>query len=253
MYAKSRYQLTRGAVAPHRRQGDFRLHTRFDPSSLHSHTFLPKLDLSYQGYDLKSWSSFARPVYGQVDRWGTKSDAPVPLLLLPGVCVGLYLLLLFLPRIDPGRANYDHFQTAYWVGRFVVLGHLAVLHAVVLLRTLGHNVDVTRVMLMSLAVLLLVLGSILGKIRPNWFVGVRTPWTLSSKLSWTHSQRAGGWMFIILGIVAFPAALLQVPWNLVVVLGGALLGTAGLVFYSYLVWRRDPDRVPPSGTTPADD
>ena len=63
MHAEGRHQLTRGAVAPHCRQGNLRFHARFDPSSLRYHTFLPKLDLSYHGYDLKSWSSFARPVY----------------------------------------------------------------------------------------------------------------------------------------------------------------------------------------------
>lgn len=191
-------------------------------------------------------------LHGQVDRWGTRSDAPVPLLLMPGVCVALYVLMLLLPMMDPGRANYDRFKTAYWVIRFVVLLHLAALHGAVLLVTLGYKIDIPRVMLLSMGVVFLVLGGILGKIRPNWFVGVRTPWTLSSRLSWTHSQRAEGWVFIALGLVTFVAVLLRTPWNLAVALGCTLLGAAGLVFYSYLVWRRDPDRVPPSGTTPAD-
>ena len=108
-------------------------------------------------------------------------------------------------------------------------------------------------MLLSMGVVFLVLGAVLGKVRPNWFVGVRTPWTLSSKLSWTHSQRAGGWMFVGLGLATFPAAFLPGPWNLAVVLGGALLATAWLLLYSYFVWGRDPDRVPPAGTTPADE
>lgn len=190
---------------------------------------------------------------GQVDRWGSRADAPLPLLLLPAICAGLYLLMLLLPRIDPGRANYDRFVTAYWVIRFVVLAHMAVLHTLVLLSTLGHVFDIGRIMLISLGVLFLVLGAILGKVRPNWFVGVRTPWTLSSKLSWTHSQRAGGWLFIVLGPVTFVAAILPPPWNLGVALTGPVLGTLGLVLYSYLVWRRDPERVPPSGTAPADD
>jgi uncharacterized membrane protein len=192
-------------------------------------------------------------LYGKVDHWGTKADAPIPLFLLPTICIVVYVLMALLPRIDPGRANYDRFGTAYWVIRFVILAHLAVLHTVVLLFTLGHAVDIGRIMLLSLGMVFLVLGAIMGKVRPNWFVGVRTPWTLSSKLSWTHSQRAGGWMFIVLGLIAFPAALWPTPWNLAVVLGGTVLGTVCLVVYSYLLWRRDPDRVPPSGTTPAEE
>jgi uncharacterized membrane protein len=188
--------------------------------------------------------------YGHVDRYGGKWEG---LLLVPAIATGLYLLMLFLPRIDPGKANYERFQTAYWVIRFVVLAQLAVLYATVLLTGLGHSVDVSRVMLLSLGVVFLTLGGIMGKVRPNWFVGVRTPWTLSSKLSWTHTHRAAGWTFIVVGLATFPAAFLPVPWNLAAVLGVPLLATAWLVLYSYLVWRRDPDRVPPSGTTPADE
>jgi uncharacterized membrane protein len=191
-------------------------------------------------------------LHGHVDRYGTRADAPIPLLLAPVISAVLYVLMLLTPLVDPGRANYDRFGAAYWVVRFVVLANLAVLHAVVLLSTLGHRVDIGRIMLCSLAVVLFALGTVMGKIRPNWFVGVRTPWTLSSKLSWTHTHRASGWIFIVLGFWTFAAAFLRAPWNLVAVFAGVLLGTAGLVLYSYLVWRRDPGRVPPAGTTPAE-
>jgi hypothetical protein len=69
---------------------------------------------------------------------------------------------LLLPRIDPGRANYDRFATAYSVIQFAVLAHPMVLHAVLLLITLGHIVDITRIMLMSLGALFVVLGIILN-------------------------------------------------------------------------------------------
>jgi uncharacterized membrane protein len=161
--------------------------------------------------------------------------------------------MLLVPLVDPGRANYERFRTAYWVIRFVVLAHLGVLHVVILLVTFGFHLDIGRMTLLSMGVLLTVLGAVFGKIRPNWFVGVRTPWTLSSKLSWTHSQRAAGWLFIVLGPLTAGAAFLRAPWNLIVALGSLLLGTAGLVVYTYIVWRRDPERVPPSGTIPTDD
>lgn len=192
-------------------------------------------------------------LHGQVDHYGTRADAPVPLLLLPVMAIALYLLMLFLPRIDPGRLNYERFATAYWIIRLVVLVHFAILHSTVLLITLGYKVDIGRIALVSMGAMFLVLGSILGKVRPNWFVGVRTPWTLSSKTSWSHSQRAGGWMFIVVGLLTFPSAFLPSPWNVFVVLTATIVGTLALVAYSYLLWRKDPDRVAPSGTTPAED
>ena len=60
-------------------------------------------------------------------------------------------------------------------------------------------------------------------------------------------------MFIILWLFTVVAAFLPTPWNIAAVLAASLLGTAGLILYSYLVWRRDQERIPPAGTTAADD
>jgi uncharacterized membrane protein len=94
-------------------------------------------------------------------------------------------------------------------------------------------------------------GSVMGKLRPNWFVGVRTPWTLASKRVWLKTHRLGGWLFIAWGPVELLAAWL-VPHasGLTPVLALVLL--AILVVYSYLVWRDDPDKLPAAGTRPAD-
>jgi uncharacterized membrane protein len=189
-------------------------------------------------------------INGQVDRYGGKWEG---LLLMPVVAAGIYLLMLVLPRIDPGRANYDGFQHAYRVIRLAILAFLALFHAAIIATALGCTLDIARLALLANGVLLLVLGNVMGKIRPNWFCGIRTPWTLSSKLSWTRTHRMGGRLFVLLGLLTFGATFLPPPWNVAIFLGPTLLATAWLVIYSYLVWRRDPDRVPPSGTTPAEE
>jgi uncharacterized membrane protein len=99
----------------------------------------------------------------------------------------------------------------------------------------------------------LVLGNFMGKIRPNWFVGIRTPWTLSSKLSWNKTHRAGGWTFIVVGLVAIAAAFLAGGWGIGIFLGTTMVGVIGLAVYSYLVWRNDPERIPPAGTGPGEE
>jgi uncharacterized membrane protein len=80
-------------------------------------------------------------------------------------------------------------------------------------------------------------------------VGIRTPWTLSSAQSWSRTHRAGGWVFIAGGLLLMAAAAL--PWlavpALVVVVGGSL----GLVAFSYVAWKADPDKRPPAGRSPA--
>jgi uncharacterized membrane protein len=99
--------------------------------------------------------------------------------------------------------------------------------------------------------MLVVLGNVLGKLRPNWFVGIRTPWTLSSKSSWVRTHQAGAWVFVGAGIAFMAAGVIRHGWAMLVaiILMGA--GALALIVYSFVVWRDDPDKVPPAGTLPA--
>jgi len=177
----------------------------------------------------------------------------VGLLLLPVVPVGVYLLLLVLPLLDPGRANYQTFAGTYNAIRMSISLFLAAIYADVVVVALGYSVNMNTVVGLASGVLFIVLGNVMGKIRPNWFVGVRTPWTLSSKASWTKTHRLAGWLFIAMGLLAAAWGLLQSAWLLGLMLavdGGCLLL---IVVYSYLVYRKDPFRTTPAGTSPGTD
>jgi uncharacterized membrane protein len=117
---------------------------------------------------------------GEADRYGTKGGT---LFILPAVALATYLLLVFLPRIDPGRANYARFAGSYTVLRTAVLALQLGIYSVVLLATAGAQVDGALLVSLGMGALFLVLGNVMGKLRPNWFVGIRTPWTLSSATS----------------------------------------------------------------------
>jgi uncharacterized membrane protein len=93
----------------------------------------------------------------------------------------------------------------------------------------------------------------MGKIRPNWFVGVRTPWTLSSKLSWDKTHRLAGWLSLVMGAMFAVVAFYHNAWTFAAMLIVVVGSLAWMVVYSYLVYRNDPDRVPPAGTSPSAD
>jgi uncharacterized membrane protein len=82
-------------------------------------------------------------------------------------------------------------------------------------------------------------------------VGIRTPWTLSSKTSWTRTHQVGGWVFVFGGIAFMAAGLVHRPWAMMC--AGVLFaaGLLAIIVYSFVVWRNDPDKVPPAGTSPA--
>jgi uncharacterized membrane protein len=187
---------------------------------------------------------------GKVDRYGGKFTG---LVVLPLVTLGLYSLLLVLPLLDPGRANYRTFAGAFNAIRFTLTLFLSSIYTVSVLVALGYHVNMNTVVGLGLGVLFIVLGNVMGKIRPNWFVGVRTPWTLSSKLSWTKTHRLAGWLFIVMGLLAVAWAVLQTFWMLCLMIGVDV--SCGLVIaaYSYLVYRKDPARITPADTKPVTD
>ncbi len=182
--------------------------------------------------------------YGAADRFGGKFEG---LLLMPLLSIGIYLLLLLLPRIDPRRANYAQFAGAYNVLRIAILTFLAAVYFLIILLIEGHKVDVSSAVSALVGGLLIVIGSQLGKVRPNWFVGIRTPWTLSSKLAWNKTHRLGGWLFMLAGIVMIASIAAPAPWSLALSMGTIFTVAAFMLVYSYFVWRSDPDKSSPTG------
>lgn len=179
---------------------------------------------------------------GEPDRWGGKVEG---LLLLPGITTLALAFFLVLPKVDPGRANWPQMRGA-WAGfqiAFVLL--LAALYA----GTLGALTMQTALPRL-LGLFLAVLGALMGKVRPNWFFGIRTPWTLTSKRAWIRTHRYGGFAFLGLGVLGLGLSVVSPTYALGVVLGGLLLSTVVLVAYSWTVWRHDPDRTTPAGTHP---
>jgi uncharacterized membrane protein len=189
-------------------------------------------------------------VRGEVNGFGGKVEG---LLLLPLIALAVYLMMRFLPVLDPGRANYPTFAGAYAVIRVSALVVIATVYGIIHLSLRGHPVRVETVMPLLVGGLFVVLGGVLGKIRPNWFVGVRTPWTLSSKRAWTQTHRVCGFLFVASGLLTMAAALVDPRLAVGGLVGAAVLTPVVALVYSYRVWKADPDKVPPAGTLPADE
>jgi uncharacterized membrane protein len=94
---------------------------------------------------------------------------------------------------------------------------------------------------------------VLGKVRPNWFAGIRTPWTLSNKRAWTRSHRLVGWLFTSLGGITLLLSLLDRAAALFFLFAGGFAAVIAVLVYSYAAWRSDPDRVPPARTSPTEE
>lgn len=177
---------------------------------------------------------------GEPNRYGGKVEG---LLVLPLVALGVLVLLKVLPRIDPRRARYFEFATAYAVLTLAILVFFALLYASILATVLGVAMNARLVTVPLVGLLLMIIGAVLDKVRPNWFVGIRTPWTLSSEHAWIETHRAGRWVFVGMGVLLVIAGLLQSAWLLYVAIACCALGVLGLVLYSYVLWRDDERRL----------
>jgi uncharacterized membrane protein len=160
-------------------------------------------------------------------------------LLFIGLPIALFLLI---PRIETRRHHLWSSAKAYgaiWIA--VVLGGL-VAHTAFVLRATNRSLDLSENILeLVFPLLLIVTGNYLSKLRSNFFIGIRTPWTLSSDLAWRKTHRVGGRVLILLGLALIPFAFYLDSAISLWVTGVAVVGTAlVLVVYSYFVWRSDP-------------
>jgi uncharacterized membrane protein len=176
---------------------------------------------------------------GEPDRFGGRLEG---LLALPLAAAGVYVLLLFLPRLDPRRKNYDAFAGPFATIRTVVIGLLLGLDAVTLLWIRGERAHVNGLVAAEIGVALLLLGNYLPKVKSNWFVGVRTPWTLSSEASWRQTHRLAGWLFTASGILTVATALAYPDVARTVMLGTLAAAGGTSIVYSYFAWKNDPAR-----------
>ncbi len=180
---------------------------------------------------------------GEVDRWGGRVEG---VLLLPALATGLVLLFRVVPRVDPGRANYAQMRGAWALVQAAIVLFLGVVYGAML-----GAWPMLPTMPVGVGALFVVLGAAMGKIRPNYTLGIRTPWTLASKRAWTRTHRLGGFGFVLAGLALVVTGLAAPGLAGATLLASVLLLVVGLSAYSWYVWSRDPDRIPPSGTTPA--
>lgn len=173
---------------------------------------------------------------GQVNGYTPK---PWGVILFPLVMIGMWLVLWALPYISPKGFRLDSFLPVYGIISLAILAMLFVIMVIVFLAAKGNHIPVQRVAPIVVGLLLLVLGNYMGKVRKNFFVGIRTPWTLASDEVWMRTHHLGGWLFVVGGLIIAVAGLLA-PAHLVPGILIAVVITVSLVTVggSYVIYRR---------------
>jgi uncharacterized membrane protein len=155
----------------------------------------------------------------------------------------LGFMLRVVPRIDPRAENYARFADAYETIVASVLILMLVVHGIMLAVALGYHVSVARIVPAMVGVLFVVIGNMMPLVRPNWWFGIRTPWTLSNDRVWARTHRLAGYTMTAGGVIMILAALALPPaYGVPVLVAVAIAATVGPAVYSYLTWKREEGR-----------
>ena len=198
-----------------------------------------------------AWAWVQVPAGAQVPiHWGVDGQpngyAPkeIALLFTPLLSIGLVVMLYFLPRFEPRARNLAESGPAYLQVTIALLVLMVGLQAMVVLAAVGQPLDTTLVLGFGTGLLFVVIGNVLGKVRSNFMFGIRTPWTLSSDLSWNRTHRLVGRLFVVLGFaVAITGLVGSSQALLAVLLGGIVVVLVVSFAYSYRVWKADPNKL----------
>jgi uncharacterized membrane protein len=159
------------------------------------------------------------------------------LFLMPIISVALFLLLVFIPKIDPLRKNVDKFRSYYDSFILVIILFFFYIFMLTIIANLGYRFNMNYAIVPAFSILFIYLGAIMKKMKRNWFIGIKTPWTISSDEVWDKTHLLGGKLFIAAGVIAFLGIFFQdYLWLFVLI---PILAAAFIpVVYSYLIYRK---------------
>jgi uncharacterized membrane protein len=174
---------------------------------------------------------------GHVNEWGPKWSL---FLLGPGIMVFMVLLFAAIPWLSPKQFEVESFRATYLYIMIMIVSMMAYAQILIVLAALGVPFDMTRAVEGCVCLLIALLGNVMGKVRRNFFVGIRTPWTLTNERVWNATHRLGAKTLFAGGLAGLLAVILKAPFWLplaAIAISALIPVTYSLVFYKHLEHR----------------
>jgi len=172
---------------------------------------------------------------GEVDGYMTKFWA---LFLMPLMSLGLLLLFLVIPKIDPLKQNIEKFRKYFDIFIVLMLGFLFYIYLLTIFWNLGVRFSMTQLMIPAMAALFYYCGILVENAKRNWFIGIKTPWTLSSEKVWDKTHKLGGKLFKGAGLIILLGIVLE-SYALLFILVPIIFVSIYLIVYSYLEYQKE--------------
>ena len=160
--------------------------------------------------------------------------------MVPLIAAGMFLLFLVIPSIDPLKANIAQFRGAFNLFIILMVAFMVYIHSLTLLWSLGYSgFGMSRAMLPAMGLLFIFIGYMLRQAKRNFFIGIRTPWTLSSDRVWDKTHQTGSALFILSGVLAFIGSFFGGMTSFLMIMIPILGSTIFLVVYSYILYQQE--------------
>jgi len=177
---------------------------------------------------------------GKANGWSDKSMLTV---FVPFLIIGIYILFRFLPKMDPKKENYIKFDSAYHAFKLVMVVFLAIIYFVSVYINLGYDFPMSSIMTWLVGILFIIIGFLIRNVKQNWFMGIRTPWTLSNQEVWRRTHLLASKVFIAGGIAFLFMPYASPSWVPVIFII-VVVAMISLSFgYSYWIYKKLENKV----------
>jgi|TARA_Y100000310_G_scaffold345118_1_gene461911 uncharacterized membrane protein len=176
---------------------------------------------------------------GEVDSYGSKL---FHVLLYPGIIVFIYALFELIPRIEVFRKNIKDFMKHFFIMKVAIMAFMIYIFALTTLPALGYAINFNVFLMPAVGLLMVIIGYLIKFAKRNFFVGIRTPWTLASDTVWKKTHELGSWVFMAMGVWLAVVGLILSPKYLVWGILVPVLGSVVWMFvYSYLLYKKESE------------
>lgn len=194
---------------------------------------------------LSLWLIFYPQLPDQVPmQWGVDGTVNwsaskfVSLIINNGFYLLIYFILKLSPKIDPKKRNYQYFSRSYEIMVYSTMGLFFLINLIVLFTSLGYPLQIEFFIPILIGLLLIIFGNYMQTIKPNWLIGIRTPWTLDNEEVWRKTHRLGAKVFIILGFILCIIPFISEQYIFPIMLISIIAGTLVPIIYSYYLYRK---------------
>lgn len=172
---------------------------------------------------------------GNVDGYSSKLGA---MLISVGLMVLVYIILVFFPKIDPKKENYKLFTRGYTIINVALFLVVFLINLMIISTGLGYTFNTSVVIKLIIGILFIIIGNFLPQVKPNYFMGIKTPWALNDEDNWRKTHRLGGKTFVISGFIFLISIFLPSGFTETYLMPGLIIILLLPIGYSYWIFRK---------------